>query len=30
VGQGRDFTLFALAAGKVAFNAKRKVSVLPE
>lgn len=30
VGRGRDDTLFAKVAGKVAFNGNRIVSVLPE
>lgn len=30
VGQGRDYTLFALVAGRVQFAPNRKVSVIPE
>lgn len=30
VGMGRDFTLFALREGRVTFQTRRRVSVLPE
>ena len=30
VGIGRDFTLFALKAGRVRFETRRRVSVTPE
>ena len=30
VGLGRDYTIFALADGKVVFERARRVSVLPE
>ena len=29
VGMGRDFTLFALIDGKVKFESRRRISVLP-
>jgi large subunit ribosomal protein L27 len=30
VGLGRDYTLFALCGGKVKFETRRRVSVVPE
>ncbi|MCU0722592.1 MAG: 50S ribosomal protein L27 [Planctomycetes bacterium] len=30
VGLGRDFTLFALKEGRVQFDSRRRVSVMPE
>ena len=30
VGMGKDYTLFAKVAGKVAFNKPRVISILPE
>ncbi len=30
VGMGKDYTLFAKVAGKVAFNKPRVVSIMPE
>ncbi len=29
VGQGRDFTLFALVPGKVSYDSRRRISIQP-